>query len=491
MVKSASLRPFLVIGLLLSPYALLGILVPHFELNWDWSWTWPLINGFKQASLSAFFALLLGSVLSLSLFACQSPSRLNTVRACLLAPNLIPPLFIILSLFSFTQVFSLPHQGLFWVVALHALINAGLVAVAIHTYFLLDIQSRLEIARVLGANPFYRFTRVGLPLAIPILIPTYFLVFAICLVSFSIPFVLSGGKVTSLEVHIFRLVRSEGNWGMALVYSMIQALSVFILAMLVWLNRRSDSREIRIDNYKARLSSLWQWVALVPILLLTVFWLKDLGALIIGGEFIQNLAELWNSLPILHALLNSLILFLLVFIFEILLCFLVLYKSYSSIIDRFFMSYIAPSVAILGFSLSLLPGSSEFSFLLKTAICFTLLTFPLLFRWLVLGKWRTLNPQVLVARTLGAKEDQAFWHITWPQLKKPCYLLALMASLWSLGDFAVSSFFLNAEPTLALLVINLLNSYRLEQASILSFIIFVLGLLIYYLSEKARSHVRY
>lgn len=482
-----SQHSLIVITLLLSPYFFIWLLVPQLEYDIQSGWLFPLMSGFRQAFLSGMVSILLGFILSLSLFSCGSLRAVQRMRVILLAPNFIPPLFIILSLMSFTKSFGLSHQGLFWVVILHALINGGLFAVAFHANFLLNLRPQFEVAKVLGAGSLRRFFSIGLPLTLPLLIQNFFLIFAICLVSFSIPLVLSGGSVTSLEVHIYRLVRSEGKWGVALIYSLIQAATVIALASLFWVSKATSSVQQKVDGFRPSFAKPFRILGWLPFLLLSFFWLKDIPRLLFSNLLPQFISG--SGIPLLTAAFNSALLFLLVFIFQILLCVVVMSGPFSSLLERFFQGYIAPSVAVLGFALSLLPGQEDFLLLLKTSLCFSLLTFPLLFRWQLLERWRALESQVQVARVLGGTSDEIFWSVTWPQLKSMCFTMALMASVWSLGDFAVSSFFLSGDQTLALMVVDLLNRYQLELATLLSFFLFFVGVVIFYGAQKGLSRV--
>lgn len=479
----------LAIAVLLSPYFFVWLLVPQLEYDFEAGWLIPLYSGFKQAFLSSVASLALGFLLSLSLFSCGSEKQIQKMRVILLAPNFIPPLFIILSLMSFTQIFELSHQGLFWVVVLHSLINAGLFAVAFHSHYLLNLRSRFEVAKVLGAGRFLRILKVGVPLTFSILVQNFFLIFAICLVSFSIPFVLSGGGVTSLEVHIFRLIKSEGKWGLGLVYSLIQTFVVLGLGSLFWATGGMRSMETKAEIREAFLARHFQLIGWLPIVFLSFYWLKDLVEFVSSVTFEASVLRLLQSPTLIVAVLNSSLLFLMVFFLQILFCMIVTCGPISPVLERFFRGYLAPSVAVLGFALSLLPGEGEFMNLFKTSLCFSFLTFPLLFRWQVLERWKGLTTQIHVARVLGASTSETFWSVIWPQLKSVCLMLALMASVWSLGDFAVSSFFLAGDQTLALMALELLNKYQLELASFLSFVIFCVGTLIFYAAQRTLSYV--
>lgn len=483
------IRTIFVICLFVLPYGMVFFLAPQWNFQLGEGWFHPFFKGVEQASISALCSLVLGVFLSLSLFASHTKRRLRWVMASLLAPQIIPPLFVILSLMSLAQFFDLSHQGLFWVVVAHTLLNAGLFAVTFYVYVRDRLSSYLEVARALGATGIQRHYRVTLPLLVPLLIPNFLLIFILCLLSFSIPFVLSGGVVTSLEVHLFRLVRSEGLWGMAVLYSFIQSFVVFGCATIFWLmSPKWKINEIPKDQY-FNVSSSWAFLALMPLVSLLFFWVFDSLSVLFDSSMRNFLLEILWSQSTLVAFLNTLILALLVFSLQLLLSVLVTYGSYSKVLDQFFHGYMAPSIAVLGFSFVLLPDFEEAGAFLKTALCFSLVTFPVLFRWQLLEKWKGLRNQTEVARVLGASQSECFWRVIWPQVKENVFYLSLMAGVWSLGDFAVSSFFLSPNETLSLIVVDLLNKYRVEVAGFISLILFTFGVSLFYIGRGVSRSV--
>jgi thiamine transport system permease protein len=117
------------------------------------------------------------------------------------------------------------------------------------------------------------------------------------------------------------------------------------------------------------------------------------------------------------------------------------------------------------------------------------LTFPFLFRWQLTDQLRFLKNQTEIAKVLGAGRAQIYFQITWPQIQSKVILASSLAALWSLGDFAVSTFFISGDQTLGLMVIDLIGRYRLEQASFLSLMILILGLLIFQLLQRVFRYV--
>ncbi|NCN95400.1 MAG: hypothetical protein GW917_01615 [Bdellovibrionales bacterium] len=232
------------------------------------------------------------------------------------------------------------------------------------------------------------------------------------------------------------------------------------------------------------------FLSFIPLLLLAGIWIFDslTQALTLFGD---NLFQSFVLSPLfLDAAINSGLIFLFVFLMQIFFSMGVLSGGRTSPLEAFFQGYLAPSVAVLGFTMSMLPGEGEIWLLIKSSICFSLLTFPLLFRWQVLSTWKDLSAQLQVARSLGASGSVLFWEISWPQLKGAVLQMSLVAAVWSLGDFAVTSFFFSGGKTMALIIVDLLNKYRMEWASFLSFLLFIFGLLTFYAFQRIFTHVR-
>ena len=480
----------LLVLLLLSPYVLALVQAPKGDLNLEGRWMWPLWMGARQAALSAVLALVVGGILFLSLRACSSYKSFRWVRSLLLWPNLIPPLFVILSVMSLSQWLGWSHQGLMWVILTHALMNGGLVALAVFAHDQNQVQKLSEVARVYGASVPRRFFDIWLPQMKSVLIPNFVLVFAICLTSFSIPLVLGGGSLTSLEVHIFQLIRTEGAWSLALFYSVIQTLFVLVLSLTLWKLKGEDTFSESYIPPSRPLPAVFLGVSILPILVLSGFWFlsvaKDFTILFYDPAFFDFL----QSKDFLESVIHSSLIFILVFWIQTFLSMGVIWGGRTGFTEGFLKGYVSPSVAVLGFSLSLLPGEGELWAVLKTSLCFSFLTFPLLFKWKNLSRWKGLSHQVTVAKVMGAGGGTRFWDVLWPQMREGIFQTSLIAALWSLGDFAVSSFFFSGSKTVALMVVDLLNKYRLEWASLISFALFAVGLLLFFVFQKGLESVR-
>jgi thiamine transport system permease protein len=158
-------------------------------------------------------------------------------------------------------------------------------------------------------------------------------------------------------------------------------------------------------------------------------------------------------------------------------------------LNRFLNGYLAPSSAITGFAMLLLPGHGEIFYFFKLAVALTLISFPLLYRWIVHAALESVRSQILVARSLGAGWSKVLFDIVWPQIAPQVLRAAGLAALWGASDFAVSSIVMGDLNTLPLMMAELMGNYRFDTAQLLMFPLLLIGLGLYGLFTGALRYV--
>jgi ABC-type Fe3+ transport system permease subunit len=108
-------------------------------------------------------------------------------------------------------------------------------------------------------------------------------------------------------------------------------------------------------------------------------------------------------------------------------------------------------------------------------------TVPGLFRLGLADDMKSLRTQIEVAKTMGANAKQIFYNISFPQLVTGIARLSGFAAFWAVGDFALSRLISARTISVAMLVDDLLGSYRLSAASCLVLLLILLGACIYWL----------
>jgi thiamine transport system permease protein len=463
---------------LVSPYLIWLAEIPDWSSPRlaEWLPAWRYAG--TQSLLSAVLSCACGFVLFRAL---QSWRRRDAGEALLLFPNVIPPLFLVMAMLSVvTPWMAFPYGG-GAVIAAHVLLNSGLVAVALDRLVQGKIGGMAETAWVMGAGPLQFWRSVAWPLLRADFACIFLFVFSLCFTSFSIPLLLSGERAVTLEVAIYDAIRTEGRWDKAVLLALLQSAMLLALAWLLpqpfWPRREGRASLDLLAWPRLRL------LVAAPAVLLSAGWFFGLAGGLHGGFDAHALgafpaaalatAALGVSVGSLHLLLFLLVAFVLP----------------HARLDRFLNGYLAPSPAITGFGLLLIPLESETASFIRLALALSLISFPLLYRWIVHSALASLKQQTAVARSLGAGWPYILFEIVWPQAGPACLRACGLAAVWACGDFALSGILMGADFSIPLLMQDLLNNYRFEQASLLLLPLVAIALGVYFLFVKAGRYV--
>jgi len=470
------------VGLFLTaPFIIWFVFIP--------SWQWPglaeilppLFQSLIQALVSAAAAMAAGFFLFRAMQGFQSKRALQAVEAALLLPNLVPPLFVALGLLAWTPLLGEFPFGTGAVVLAHVLLNAGLVAVALDRLVKSQIGGLAETAMVIGAKPSAFWRKVAFPMLRADLAYLFLFVFSLCFTSFALPLLLSGERVVTLEVAIFDAIRLEGSWDKAVLLAALQ--SVFLFWMASVLPRPLAAQKGARFSIPYLGSRRSRFLVAVPLLILFAGWTGGLGPALSLGWDPALLA------PAVSGLLLSLALGLAVGVSILGLLLIIAYVSPHERLERFLNGYLAPSSAITGFGLLLVPAEGEGAKLALTTAALSMITLPLLYRWMIHSALQSVSRQVAVARTLGAGWSAILFQVVWPQVGARFLRAAGLAALWASGDFAISGILLGTDATLPLVMENLLNNYRFESAQLLLLPLLAAGLSLYGVFVGAARYV--
>lgn len=478
-VGRRSFLSFLLVLLLISPYLV--------WLGWIPSWDWPALSEWlpvvwlscKQALWSSILAVAAGFILFSAAQAWTSERSIKVVEAALLISNMVPALFLVLSIMSWVTPWIAFPFGMGAVIFAHVLINCGLVAISLDRTIQHRLGGMAETAWTLGASRALFWRRVGWPAIRGDVACIFLFVFGICFTSFSVPLILSGERLVTLEIAIYETIRMDGRWDKAVILAALQSLFLLGLAWMLprpfW-PQRSLRRHLPYFAWP-RLRTL----VFLPALIVVGGWLTGVGALVRG---------VWpQDLPLVESLITSFALGLSAGVLHLLLFLGVSYVTPNEELDRFLNGYLAPSPAITGFALVLIPTSGEWLEFFKLALALTLISFPLLYRWIVHSALSGVRSQVLTARTLGASWGMILGEIVWPQVAPQVLRACGLAALWASADFALSGILANGFNTVPLLMDSLLGSYRIEAAQLLMFPLLLVGMGLYFLFTGATRYV--
>lgn len=454
---------------LLFPYL---ILIFYFRLNFELSWSelwWATKNSFAQSILSAFFSLLLGFLVSLGFFCLRKKWLRAGLELISLLPNFLPALFTLVAVFNFVDPFP---SGTFGIVIVHVFIYFGLMGVLIAN----QIESRLgglvEQAWIDEVPRWQFYLKVFFPLMKKDLLGLFLFVLALCFCSFSVPLVAGGGRGTTLEVLIYEKMRLSTDWGAAVLLSIIQSIIVFVVS---WLSFRGRGQ---ISQQNVSFEWLRSWFGLVLFLCL-------LSAFVLG--YAQGIADGFSQLSFFYELrfalikqfFGTLILSFLAGALTFIILFVIVWCRPQDWFQSFLRSYYAPSTALTGFAFLVLGPNSGIGPWIKIPLAMTLLSLTSLYRMSWESSVQSLDLQRQMAEVLGADRWLIFKKIEFPQLIKRASFLSGLVALWMAGDFAISRILAPRDLSLSLMTETLLSSYRISQASILSVLIFIVGVLMF------------
>lgn len=456
---------------LLCPFLVLFV---HFQMSTRWDWNefwWALKNSIWQGLWSALLSAAGGLALASGLIFCENRfSRWVNFNIFFLLPNFLPNLFILIGLMSLIDPFPMGSIG---VVIVHAFINFGLCGVILKEVIKTKISKLSDVAFILGAGRWHFYTRVLLPLIRKDILQVFFLVFVTAFSSFAIPLVVGGGKGINLEILIFEKMKIYNDWSTAVVISGVQSLLLFAFSLanfnantVVDVNPHLQSRflESRLSFY------------VFTFLYLLFFYSYFSGV----WEGISSWSdfELYSE-EIVSGIFGTLAISIGVgcAIFALLMVITRLHQT--NWFHRFLNGYIAPSTALVGFAFLVVgPNSSVFVVLkivLGLALSYVIYLYKMGYgNYLIeLGRYKEK------AGLLGASESLIFWRVLFPLTYKRMFLYSGIAAFWATGDYGISKMIANRDISLALLSETFLSHYRIGFSSLLSFILLVLGLLVF------------
>ncbi len=466
-------RNLLRIGLVLFLLFPFIFLVTQFRFHGMPDWgelRWAFKNSFLQAFFSAFVSMLLGLWAALGLLSFRDGNRRHwrmVLEILCLLPNFLPPIFILLATLNVIDPFPM---GIVGIVFIHTLMNFGLVAVLLAGLIENKVGGVIELAYVEGASRFKFIHKGLLPMIKKDLWLLGLFIFVVCFGSFSVPLIVGGGKGTTMEVLIYEKIRLSNDWGDAVFLAFLQSSFIFLLSYVA--GKGKGTNRTRLANLNLiRMPSGIGIILGISLLYLAGYVQGFIAGISMVSTFydVQS-AILWNFLGSLAVGLSVGAL-----------CYaglmLIAFLWPKQWFEKFLNGYVAPSTSLACFAFLILgPNEGVFPFI-KIPLALTILSLNGLFRMGWDGELHSLQSQMTVAYSMGASSKQIFKEILFPQLSARAGILAGIASIWACGDFAVSRILAHRDLSIAMMTETLMSSYRLNQATVLSLLIVVAGLI--------------
>lgn len=434
---------------------------------------WALKNTLIQSFFSSVLILIFGiwGAFGLLYLEKKLTQHYSLFEGLLLIPNILPSLFIILSSLYIISPFPF---GILGIIIIHTLINIGLASFTIKNLIKSKVGQMAELALIEGAS-FGQFLWSGILTFLKRELFFIFLFFfSVCFTSFQIPLVVGADSGTTIEVLIYEKILIDNDLAQALSLSIIQSLSVLLLAYFAKISTSPPSYTMNQYQLIEKASGL-----LFPILATIIVLMAPIKAIPHGLEQIQAIDFPFVELP--HLLAQSLVIALTTGSFIWLIGMITGYFSEQFYFQKFFQSYLAPSPVIMGvfiYSISFLIKLPPF---LSLSLILSILWFASLYRLHISPALNSLQGQVQVAKILGASPQLIFTSLIFPQIAPSLGRAAALASLWAIGEFALSGFVSGEDFHLAMVIKTLSSHYRLSASLLLIWVLLAVGLISYFI----------
>lgn len=466
----------LIILFLLSPFFLLFSQFNfHFHLDLD-NFYWAFKNTLIQSIGSGIASVVFGGLGGFGLLWISrvvNPRTFFWLEKLILLPNMLPSLFVIVSCLGFINPFPYGKLG---IILIHTIINIGLVSVLFSQIVVKKLSAMGSLSLVEGASR-WQFFRVGiLGYLTPDIFFLFLFVFAISIVSFNVPLLVGGSSGTTLEVLIYENLVITRNWSESIILCVLQMTIVGLVSFLrkptnIGMSEERESQMLELVE--------WKWGLTFPFLALVLVLVSPLLAISNGLRQLHFLEIQWSFLiqPILNSFLIGLFTGICLFCLTSFACFGFELRWWR----RFLLFYLPPGAVLVGFSFFILAKWIEFSVNTQIILGLSLLFFASSFRLSLASSLSHLLPQIEVAQILGAKPVKIFKELIFPQMIKQLVFASGVGSMWSCGDFALSSILSSEDFHLALIIKSLAASYRLDAAQLLMFILYGVALILFLL----------
>lgn len=404
------------------------------------------------------------------------------LRSIVQIAYILPSLFSILICLNLLPIFPYGHLG---VIFIFFIVHLGFSVV----YIAEVLQNK--VGRLGLISSIYNFKktdfliRIVLPLVRKDLLVLGLIIFLSCISSLAIPLVAGGGKGTNLEVYIYEKIFIEQRWTEAVLLGLFQSAILFAISNWILAEKKMRSASLGLAN-TYNLTSKTAAIFLMTYLA------------IYAGGYLLRVLQLMIDLPLvqifdqdfLSALFSSIYIFLglsAAFMFFLFCCLYFIYRFRQLSLINLFLS---PSTVLIGFGVYLIfPVQFVVMDYLKVILGLLFLFAVGLYQTYLATSVAKLQNQILLCHIYKINFSEFVTKIFWPQTRYNIYFLISLVYLISMNEFA----FIKASgaqiQTVGTLTEMYLNSYRMNQAYLLSaFSLFTWIVMIFVLR---RFHVYY
>ena len=470
LLRKFSIGGFLLMALVLFPIFVFLFKIPLLRFPTSSQWFEVLLSTLLQAGLSAFFSVLFGVFGALG-FCYVFPKYIKKggVELFCLLPALLPPLVSVLAWVNVSEFFIHFPFSFSSVLAVHVLMNIGLVSVFFSRLFCTQTGDLSAWAFLHGVNRWQFLKKILFFEMRKDIILIFLLIFSFCFTSFSVPLLVGGVSGQTLEVFIAEKLKDPFTWPEAMALFLVETVFIFIFFSLLY-GRREKEAQIK-EKKKLYLLPCFPFMVLPVLPALLIFF--GLGDVFSSKTIWQDLFTIRMS--VIVAGIQTVLVGIGTGICVLLLFSAVTFCLRDFFLRRFLVAYSGASVAFMGFAFLLIGSDGQVAVVLKWSLGLSLLFLPALYRLMGESLLRRLKNQIQLVDLMGAGKIMSFTKVTWPQCASTFFFLSGIAAFWACGDFAYSSIVAGELGHLALLIQDLFASYRFELATALTWLLIFIG----------------
>ena len=362
-------------------------------------------------------------------------------------------------------------------------------------------QKQHQLASHLGLKHWNKFRFVEWPYIAGQIPHTAGLIFMLCFTSFATVMALGGGpKSTTIELAIYQAIKFDFDLQVGALLALWQICLCAILAILI----QKMSRPVLLSTnfqgtnntfpHDTLLSKCWDifWIAFISLLVV-----PPLAMVLISGVN----QEIWSVIADLGfwlAFKNSIIIAAFAGLIAVICAFFILLASrqwrlvgLNNRADKIEMLatiiLVTPGLVIsTGLFLLLREFSSFSSLSLYIVIAVNaLMALPFTLKSLSVPMLQNAQKYELLCSSLGILSVHRFYWVEWKSLKRPILQAMSLSFVLSIGDLsAIALFGSHSFSTLPLYLFQLLGSYQLDSAAVVSLVLLILSVGTFMLIES-------
>lgn len=383
------------------------------------------------------------------------------LRSIVQIAYILPSLFSILICLNLLPVFPYGHLG---VIFIFFMVHLGFSVIYIAEALLNKVGRLGLISSIYNLKKTDFLIRIVLPLIQKELLVLSLMIFLSCISSLAIPLVAGGGKGTNLEVYIYEKIFIEQRWTEAVLLGLFQTVILFAISNWILSEKRTRSPWLGLaSTYKLKSKT----AAVLLMAYLTLY----------AGGYLLKVVQLLIDLPLagifdhdfLSAFFNSMYIFLGLTVAFMVFLFCCLYFVYCFRQISLINLFLSPSTVLIGFGMYLIfPVQFIVMDYLKVVLGLLFLFAVGLYQTYLATSVTKMRNQILLCHIYKIDFLEFITRIFWPQARYNIYFLISLVYLISMNEFA----FIKASgaqiQTVGTLTEMYLNSYRMNQAYLLS-----------------------